>query len=80
MSTRSVSRSRQETGSPLQCLAAYPQDHSGFGLPAETAERLWCPARDVFPAHIRVGKVITSEVDDSTPDTQKPTRLQSRDV
>src|SRR6266849_8917090 len=51
---------RQGIVPPTLCLAANPQDHSDFGLPAEAAGRLWCPARGVFPAMIRVGIVTTS--------------------
>jgi hypothetical protein len=51
---------RQETISPMPCFAAKPQELSDFDVPAYVAGRLWCPARGVFPASIRVGTVTTS--------------------
>jgi hypothetical protein len=51
---------RQETVPPMPCFAANPQGRSDFGVPAYAAGRLWCPARGVFPAPIRVGIATTS--------------------
>jgi hypothetical protein len=45
---------------PMPCLGANPQELSDFDVPAYVAGRLWCPARGVFPASIRVGIVTTS--------------------
>lgn len=58
-------------------FGANPQGQTDFDLPAEVAGRLWCPARGVFPASVRVGMVITSSRLSSDPwpmqGTRKPT-------